>query len=152
VQRDQTALAELGVADDQSLGRDVVKLKGQSLGDPQAGAREQRKERHVGLGTQRPRWTKPACGFENLADLFGREDVRNSASSGKSSERAGWRHFVAPILSLHPQGETPHHCDAVSPLFDRGCLLRPSEHGLGADDIVSARLGEPSKVPKQAFL
>jgi hypothetical protein len=64
----------------------------------------------------------------------------------------GCRHFMAGILGLHRQGETPDPEEAVAALRRRRRPCGPIEHAVDANELVLVCLGEGHKVPKQRML
>ena len=152
MQRNQAALSELGVPDDQSVGRDVIELKSQRLADPESGAGQESEECHMGLGASRIIGTETTRGFEKAPDLAGRVDMRDTAPSGGPSEGTGWRKLVPIVLDLHSSCESPDETKTLSSLLGRRGLLCPSECGATSDEVVVALFGKPREVPKEAFL
>ena len=113
---------------------------------------EEREERHVGLGASRVLRAKSARSLQELADLVGRVDVRDSAPPRESSERPGGRKLVALVLDLHSPREAPYDGQALPSLPGRRSLSGPGECGGTADEGVALQLGEPREVAEKALL
>lgn len=78
MQRHETGLAELGLADQQAVARYVCERKLECFGDAQPGGREQGDQGRIRQRAQASLRSKLAGGFDQVTDLRARVDVRRS--------------------------------------------------------------------------
>ncbi len=116
VQRDQSRLVELGLADRESpLARvDVPQAQLQSLRDPQAGADEQADQRRVGPGPQAVgRRESPGRG-QQRGQLGLRVDVGDGSTVGGAQEPLGWN-LGRGVEDRAVAGEAADHLETLGP-------------------------------------
>ena len=97
MQRHQSRLAELGLADQQAVAGHVGDRQLQGFGDPQPGGREQCDQGRIGQRAQAAFRPKPQRGLDQAIDLLRRVDVRRAAPLA-GAEVIGRRQLVPGIL------------------------------------------------------
>src|SRR4051794_38120546 len=104
VERHQTRLLKLRVANDQPFSAEIPDLQGEGLGDTEPGRHQQAEQRHIGVGRQRVEGTKLSGTPEQPVDL--RVGVQPWWSSCLPvSEVSRGRHLVPGIVKLKLDGE-----------------------------------------------
>jgi hypothetical protein len=96
MKRDESAFLELGFANQQAVGRQIVDPEGKSFRDPQSSHRQQSKQCAVGVWPERTGWTKLGSSLNELADLRLAEDVRYSTCLSVTKSTIRW--YLMPII------------------------------------------------------
>jgi hypothetical protein len=142
---DETIHAELGRADQQARGRDVVEAQRQRLGDAQTGRNEKREERDESPRPQRVCCAQRGGGAQQLVYLSRREYV-GPWPSARRPEREIRRELVTGILDGHRPREAPNDLQPVAAGARRGCFTRPGHGAFGGHMILAARRRVAQKV------
>jgi hypothetical protein len=152
VKREEPALLELGLLDDQSIIRDVGQTQCEGFRYPHAGRGEQTEQRGESDGPDRPgRRERRGCRHQ-AAYVFIAVDVRNPASEQTAPERVGVGNLVSTVLCVHRDREAPRFEKAVAPLFRRWRFDRPGEDAVRPDDLIAAGLRVGHEVAEEQRL
>ena len=150
VQGHEPGLAEFGLTDHQAVRREVRTPQANRFRHPEAGARQQSKERAVG-GLAERRRSGLRGRVDELPDLFRRRNVRGRPWPLFRAEDRG-RHFVPLILSVQIASESNDHAKPAGPL----CYLvggsGPLERDGGGDVLVATGLREPDEACERGAL
>ena len=109
---------KLALSDHQTIGRDVCIAQCGSFRDPQPGAGQQRKQRAVGVSTQRRPPPALGGGGHETLDILARKTVRSRPQSLLAAlDRQ--RQFMAGILRSQMPGESNHSGEPGGALMNR---------------------------------
>jgi hypothetical protein len=150
VQRHQTGLPELGLADKQSVARHVGDRQLQRFGDPQPGGREQCDQGRMGQRAQAALRPKPQRGLDQPIDLVRRVDVWRAAPLARA-EVIDRRQLVPGILDLDMAHEAADGSEPCITLRHGRTESGPVDRRLHLHVRLPMLRGEGRKAPQQVL-
>jgi hypothetical protein len=134
VQGDETGFSKLRVPNAQdAIGQDVGQPEVEGLGYPQAGGRDEPKQRRVHLPSQRVRGSKATRRLDNLSHLLVRVEVRQEADLW-AVEEIRWRDFMNRVLDVEEARCASNVLQPNMPRLGGGGLSGPLD-GCGHADV-----------------
>jgi hypothetical protein len=152
VQRQEPALLELRLSDDEPIRGHVVHLQCQCFSDPHAGYGEQAEERCVHCRSDRACRLECRCGAKQSCNLVRTIDVRRAPLGDGVAERIRCRNLMAPVLGVHRQREPSHGEQSIAALLRRWRTCGPCKDTSTLDVPVTVLLGEGDVAPQQDVL
>src|SRR2546428_4708544 len=119
MQRQHSALAELRLADDESVASDIVHHQVHRLRDAHARRSEEYEQRVVRQWPQGGFGSEMSGGVQKLKQFFRRENVGEWPLAFGAEEHVLGHDFMRRILGSRMNGETAHHSEAAFPLVRR---------------------------------
>src|SRR5450631_334531 len=135
MQRNQSALFELRVADHQAIWRDVGVSQSNGLRDAKPCTRQQREQRAVGLPSQSS-VARLGSQLDELADLLVGEDVRSRPRPTCTAEDLGWD-FVTCIFGTQISSQPLDVSQPAGPLMNRRNFCCPIDGRLTIDPTLA---------------
>jgi len=144
VEGHEAALSEFRVPDEKSVASNVTDLKCERLSDPEAGRRQETKQRAVRPGADAAGRTQRRRDRDDVANLLRGEHVGAALRSATKDSRR--RNFVPRICSFQMPSENDGRGKATQSGMGASRTRRPLQHGLGAHMRVAACVGEGGEV------
>jgi hypothetical protein len=149
MQRQQPALLELGLLDDQSVLGAIGQPQRKSFGYPHAGGGEQPEPGGEDQWSDRA-GGQPRPGGPQAEDLVATVDVGDPTCEPAAPERVGAGNFVSGVLGVDRDRKPARFTKAVAPLFRRRRLHRPGEDTIRPDDPIALRFGVGHKLRRSS--